>query len=92
MDKGATETQYSTEPHRHFRLHGGTYEHSHRTWPEFHGHDGLPVLPHVRVTADTPGPKGSLSPLEAADLLADVDSTNRDWFRYWHEQTVRKGA
>lgn len=41
--------QYSTELHTHTRPDGWVEEHAHRTWPEFHGHDRIPVLPDVRV-------------------------------------------
>ena len=41
--------QYSTELHSHTRGDGVTYEHLHRTWPEFHGHDGIEVMPDVLV-------------------------------------------
>lgn len=42
--------QFSTEPHQHLGAKGEpAFEHEHRTWPEFHGHGGLPLLTSVRV-------------------------------------------
>lgn len=39
MNTASSQPQISIGPHSH---DGGT-AHSHRTWPEFHGHDGLPA-------------------------------------------------
>ena len=39
MNTASSQPQTSSGPHSH---DGGT-AHAHRTWPEFHGHDGLPA-------------------------------------------------
>ena len=46
--------QYSAKLHTHTRGDGKVYSHSHRTWPTFHGHDGLPVIPGVEVVEIPP--------------------------------------
>ena len=46
--------QYSAKLHTHFYMNRPAETHSHRTYLEFHGHDGLPVLPYVEVETILP--------------------------------------
>ena len=40
MNTASSQPQISSGPHSH---DGGKTVQAHRTWPEFHGHDGLPA-------------------------------------------------
>ena len=56
-DQNYPHIQYSAELHTHQYPQWPNRQeetHSHRTWLEFHGHDGLPVDPNVQVTVIYP--------------------------------------
>ena len=66
--------QYSTELHVHNRLHP-MHAHTHRTWPNIHGHGGEPVRDDVRVVRIDPDgstwPPMTWEQIDAIKPLAD---------------------